>query len=873
MWAFVLCFFITSLYAEETVVLEDTQSVYSLLPHVEILEDPERSLTIEDVLSEKIGTQFVLAGEDHGGFSHLQAAYWVRFTVENNTSLQEDWMLAFLWPMIGEIALFIPQDGYDKKKQAGAKFPFYEREVVHRAFVFPVQIEPGTQQTIYLRLTSQIYFPLALSLYTTQAFIQKNAEEQFILGLFYGLILVMAGYNTFLYVSLKDKAYLYYVLFTISVGIMEATFDGFAYQYIWPQAAWWNQNAAPALSVVAYFTFTRFSQIFLNSQYYALRLHRAIYMYVAFYFCSIVLQIAVGGSANLPPILLDVINAMGIIPLFLFLGLGIQCWKQGYEPARTYLIAFAIPIVIFSYTVLAELGFWSFNFLSIYGIHVGMGLQVILFSLALANRINTLRSENERETRVSEEARLKAAAAEEANQSKSEFLANMSHQIRTPMHAILGYAQILRRATDLSRVHRQAIETIENSGNHLLSLINEVLDLSKIEAGRMDVRRTNFDLNGLVQGIEVMFRLRSSQKGLVLHVELVGDDAVWVCGDEGKLNQVLINLVGNAVKYTQSGEVVLRVRDQGNDDYLFEVQDTGPGIPKSAQAAIFEPFQQGAEGQRAGGGTGLGLVIARRLVALMDGQLDLESELGQGSRFFFELHLPSAQADEARQARQVVGLASEQSVRALVVDDVQENRDVLRRQLSDIGVMVDQAAGGEEAIQKVAQERPDIVFMDIRMPEMDGVDATRQIRETMDDVDVKVVAVSASVLVHEQERYLNAGFDAFLEKPLQVDRLYNCLTELLGVTFVYAEPVLEREATPEDWAILTLPEDLLDRLTSAARLSSVTDLEAYLEEVAQLGEAGQHLARHLRALSQDLDMDAILTVLEGLRQKVEESDS
>lgn len=872
MWAFLFYFLLTPLYAEEVVVLVDTQVVYPLLPYVEVLEDQDRTLTIEDVQSETIGAQFVLAGEDHGGFSRVQSAYWVRFTVENRSAQNEDWMLAFLWPMIGQIELFVPNDGHFEKRQSGANFPFYEREIVHRAFIFPIQIESNTQQTIYLRLTSHGFFPLSLSFYTTHVFVEKNAEEQFVLGLFYGLILVMAGYNTFLYFSLRDTAYLYYVLFTISVGIMEATFDGFAYQYIWPQSAWWNQNATPAFSVLGFIAFMRFSQIFLNSQYYAPRLHRAIYIFVGYYFCSIVLQISVGGVVNYPPILSDVINVMNVIGVFLFMWLGIRCWNLGYEPARFYLIAFAIPMFIFSYVILTELGVFSLNFLSLYGIHVGMGLQVILFSLALANRINTLRGEKEREERTSQAAHLKVLAAEEANQSKSEFLANMSHQIRTPMHAILGYAQILRRAVGLPREHRQAVETIENSGNHLLSLINEVLDLSKIEAGRMDMHRTDFDLNGLVLGVEVMFRLRSSQKGLALHMEPVDGDAVWVQGDEGKLNQVLINLVGNAVKYTQSGEVVLRVRRQDNDVYLFEVLDTGPGIPKAAQSVVFEPFQQGIEGLREGGGTGLGLVIARRLVELMGGQLDLESEPEQGTRFFFSLNLPSAQMGETRQARQIVGLTSGQTVRALVVDDVQENRDVLCQLLLDIGVMVEQAISGKEAIEKVAQMRPDIVFMDIRMPEMDGVDATKYIREMINGGDVKVVAVSASVFAHEQERYLNAGFDGFLEKPFRVDRLYDSLAALLGVTFVYADPVLEMQATPEDWASLTLPEDLLNRLTSAARLSSVTDLEGYLDEVAELGDAGQHLATHLRTLSQDLDMDAILTDLEGLKQKVGDSD-
>ena len=268
------------------------------------------------------------------------------------------------------------------------------------------------------------------------------------------------------------------------------------------------------------------------------------------------------------------------------------------------------------------------------------------------------------------------AGAEAANRAKSEFLANMSHEIRTPMNAILGYSQILARDTALPRFHRDAVATILSSGGHLLHLIDEILDLSKIDAGRMEVTATDFDLAGLLDELVGMVQPASEEKHLGLRRE--GPPGLTMLhGDEGKLRQVLLNLLANAVKFTDEGRVTLRARPGERDAWHFEVEDTGVGISMDAREKIFEPFQQGA-GSREQGGTGLGLAIARRQVELMGGQLGVRPAPGHGSCFHFSLHLPAASCERAsRQAGEVIHLAAGQQVRALVVDDIAENREVL----------------------------------------------------------------------------------------------------------------------------------------------------------------------------------------------------
>ena len=296
------------------------------------------------------------------------------------------------------------------------------------------------------------------------------------------------------------------------------------------------------------------------------------------------------------------------------------------------------------------------------------------------------------------------------------------------------------------------------------------------------------------------------------------------------------------------------------------------GIPYEHQAAILEPFEQGGE-EASRGGTGLGLTIARRQIELMGGTLAFESEPEGGSRFFFTVPLEPA-AGEVRPlssdvGRTVVGLAEGYRVKALVADDVQENRDVLSMILSDVGVEVIAAESGGQAIEQVRSHRPDIVFMDIRMPGMDGLEAAGQILSEFGRGSVKSVAGSASALTHERERYLAAGFEAFIPKPFLAERIYNCLANLLEVEYEYADEEA-KQAAPLDLSEIELPEDLLLRLRNAAELYSTTELKGYLDEVERLGESGRRLAGHLRSLLESYDMkgiEEVLAEIEDMKRK------
>lgn len=455
--------------------------------------------------------------------------------------------------------------------------------------------------------------------------------------------------------------------------------------------------------------------------------------------------------------------------------------------------------------------------------------------------------------------------AAKANLAKSEFLANMSHEIRTPLNAILGYSQILLRNGSLRPFQRDAVVTIASSSDHLLRVVNEILDLSKIDAGRMEVTLVDFDLAAMINSLAGMFHAHCDHKRLGLRVE--GFDTrrpIHLRGDEGKLRQVLINLLGNSVKFTERGCVTLRAFDQGEDSWRFEVEDTGQGIPREVRTNVFEPFQRGANCGDLGG-TGLGLAIAKRQVEIMGGTLNFESTPGHGSLFGFEVRLPRAYPTGKyglEPAREIERLAEGCEVRALVVDDVRENREVLSTMLALIGCEIVTAENGRQAVEAVSSSHPDIVFMDMRLPEIGGLEATRRILEKFAPSGIKIVATSASALDHERLRYLEAGCDDFVAKPFRLERIYSCLGSLLNLKFTYNEsPPREPNIFDIDLAQIALPEDLAARLVMAAELHSATVLKSCLREVEALGPYGIRLAEHLRTFLSCYDMETIQRIV------------
>ena len=459
--------------------------------------------------------------------------------------------------------------------------------------------------------------------------------------------------------------------------------------------------------------------------------------------------------------------------------------------------------------------------------------------------------------------------ADAANQAKSVFLANMSHEIRTPLNAVLGFSQLMQKDKTLAPAHRRHVDTILRSGSHLLDLINDVLEMSKIEAGRAEVHRNPFDLHALMDDVAMLLRERAEDKGLSLVVEQMGTVPRHVSSDERKIRQILINLLGNAIKFTDHGSVALRVSSRSGSDagcqLSFEVRDSGVGIAPKEINQLFRPFGQTRAGIEAKGGTGLGLSISRSYARLIGGDLTVESELGVGSVFTLTVPADRVGGVEAEPAAvpPVVGLAPGQAApRVLIVDDSADNRQLLAELLSPLGFETRQAVDGRHAIEVFEEWEPGLILMDFRMPRMDGVAATRRIRSMPKGAKVPIVFVTADALQGSEQEAFDAGATAFLRKPVQEADLLQALQELTGVVYIYSlsmAPPARAPASLTPQSVTQLPDELRQQMLAAVTAGDVEALNAAIDD-AEEHDGG--VAERLRALARRFDYMSLNQLLE-----------
>ncbi|QFY42253.1 response regulator [Candidatus Methylospira mobilis] len=466
-----------------------------------------------------------------------------------------------------------------------------------------------------------------------------------------------------------------------------------------------------------------------------------------------------------------------------------------------------------------------------------------------------------------EELQLARDAAEAANKAKSLFLANMSHELRTPMNAILGFSHMMRRDPHLTESQRENLNIINRSGEHLLSLINDVLEMAKIESGHLQLEIAPFDLGGMVREVVEMMRLRAEEKGLQLALDLASSFPRNIRGDEARIRQILVNLVSNAVKFTKQGQVTVRLGVECNSNFnqhlRIEVEDTGPGISQQDQQRLFHPFVQLADGGEQKG-TGLGLSISRQFAQLMGGDIGVDSTAGKGALFWVDLPVELVSAADVfkpEKRGEVAGLAPGQpSYRILIAEDQQENQLLLGKLMTGLGLEVKATGTGEQCVKLFQDWHPDLIWMDRRMPVMDGDEAARRIRQLPEGQSVKIVAVTASVFSEEQQELLDAGMNDIVHKPYRFEEIYDSLARQLGIKYRYHAEVEEHNIpvvlTPAMLAVLpaAVRQQLREALESldSGRITAI---------IRQIGECDAHLGRKLSGLVEYFDYPAILNSL------------
>jgi len=462
--------------------------------------------------------------------------------------------------------------------------------------------------------------------------------------------------------------------------------------------------------------------------------------------------------------------------------------------------------------------------------------------------------------------------AEVANKTKSTFLANMSHELRTPLNAILGYAQILKGGLNLTERQSIGLETIQQSGEHLLMLITDLLDLAKIESGKFELIPGAVDLWEFLTGIVNIMRVRAEQKSLFFTFEADPDLLCTVMMDEKRLRQVLLNLLGNAVKFTEKGHVSLRVRRLPSEEkdarLLFEIQDTGVGVSSNQFETIFKPFEQVGDMQQRLGGTGLGLSISRQLIRLMGSDIQISSRLGEGSLFWFEISLPIVEAEVTVQqveTRRIKGYRGKRRT-ILIVDDIESNRAVLKDLLQGLDFRIYQAADGKKGVKRAQIMRPDLIVMDMTMPVMNGIEATRRIHAIPHMGQTPIIMVSASAAPNDVADSFSAGAAAFLTKPIDQERLLQQIESCLWLDWIYDEQAAKEHTAIEDELIVPPPEALED-LYQAALMGNMRLINQQAGRLKNLEVRYRPFADKLHQLAKTYQSKAILEMMKHCMER------
>ncbi len=751
------------------VLVLNNEPFLTIGPYLETLKDPKNEFSPFEIVQPEWTTQWQAVNQPILNMGYVDDVYWLRLNIDASASIYKQWDLVVSTPLLDFIDIYqvFPNSGPRLIYRSGMKRAFNNRNEDHRYFIVPLEIynEPNNPASFLIRVETNSTFYVPMELYPANDFWAPLQKTDVLNWMFFGIIVAMALYNLFLFSSVRDISYLYYVLFITSFALLHLSLDGYIFQHFWPNDQPYSAVPDTIFSASSVFFGFLFITHFLDLKNNLVVLHRIILT------CALVQIPIIGLSIYYPHAPIDKWTVpMMALMLVTAVGVGLYAWLKGLVTARYFMVAWLVFAIGNIYLIVVFTGTNLFPISPLFVSKIASFAETMLLSFALARRIRILRDEREKQ-------RIKAEA-------QSYFLAQISHEIRTPLNGVLGTVDLLEQ-TELNPEQISYLDIIQSSGKSLLTLVNDVLDYSKIEAGKMVVNEEQIAVHDLVRHQVELFRSQSVQKNIEFTLQIDPNVPKWILSDSQRLRQVWSNLISNAIKFTDQGKVSVKLsvlREQNQVYLLFVVTDSGIGIASNDLTHLFNAYQQVDLGKRrVYGGTGLGLAISRELVELMGGEIRVESQLNQGSEFKVLTPLKSVMG--VTQVQQKEDIVQTRPLSILVAEDNLVNQKVITGLLRNMGHSSVVVPQGDEAVAERMSPNShyDMIFMDCEMPNVDGYEATRMIRELEKEKGlptIPIVALTAHALDEVRKKCLQSGMNDFLTKPINTNQLSRAINHL-----------------------------------------------------------------------------------------------
>ncbi|HHU19681.1 MAG TPA: response regulator [Bacilli bacterium] len=833
------------------IILDNETDWIDLYQGSDLLKDRKSSFSIDDVTTGDLADQFVPADQMEQKIGFFDTSTWIRFEVDNQSD-QQSWLLEFAFPLIYNLQIFTEEDHeLVSLFHTGADFPYHQREIDHRNFVFELDIEPGQSKTYYVVAAGGGDLHPPISIWDNDAFIGKTQREFTLLGIFYGAILVMILYNFFLYLSLRFKSYLYYVLVITCTLLAKMSINGVGFQYLWPHSPVWNRTAAPFWVALACIFIVFFTKVFLNAGHHVPTFKKLFYPLIILN-SLVILSMPFSQYVALYFMVLASFTTFTTV-----LTTAVICLRRGVRQARFYIVGWFVFLTGVFITILERLVVLPYSIYTEYAGQFAITVEVILLSFALADSFNIMRKEKAiAERKATESQQLALDNLRKTDKLKDEFLAITSHELRTPLYGIIGIAESLYDgvAGELSLDLKQQLSLIVSSGHRLMDLVNEILDFSELKYNSLKLQLKPVSINGVIDIVIALSNPLVKEKPIQL-INKIDQQLPPVRADEYRLQQVFYNLIDNAIKYTDEGKITISATLE-NKQLMIHVTDTGQGIPEDELNVIFQPFEQGdASLTRNVGGLGIGLNITKNLIDLHGGHLDVQSTVGKGTTFSIALPLfqDAVAPVENINAFKEVSLIEEnllengqqefvqmdmesndQRPTILIVDDETVNLQVLTNQLTLNNYHVLAAHKGEDALDIIDQQKIDLVILDIMMPDMSGYEVSQTIRKNFSLMELPILMLTAKNQLEDKFLSFEAGANDYLAKPCNKQELLSRVK-----TLIHAKKLSED--------LMMLNQELGERVKARTKELEIvnSDLKVMNEKLMKMAESRRQLLSNI----------------------------